>query len=350
MRANEVGNPTIDSLARMRARPERPGMGPSDCGASRPLGPDFFIVGAPKCGTTSLNAYLGEHPAVFMAQKEQHYWGADLAETWSKPTAEKYFGSFADSGDALRRGEGSGWYLWSRDAAREIREYDPAARIIIMLRNPVEMLPSLHSQYLWDGIEDLTDFQEAFSAEMDRRQGRRIPPHEGPNPWRLYYRDVVRFDKQVGRYFETFGRDKVHVVLFDDFVGDLPGAYRRVLEFLDVDPSYSPAFRVMNANKRVRSRRVKQSLRVLNDPSARLRHTGRCLVPVPAVRRLLVRSAASALKRLNTSVESRTPLDRVFRAELAAELAPGIDALGALLQRDLTSWYRGRPDQPLANV
>src|SRR5664280_2899277 len=213
------------------------------------LGPDFFIVGAPKCGTTSLNTYLAEHPSVFMAKKEQHFFGSDLAPSWPQPTAERYFDSFAGTEWAMRRGEASGWYLWSRRAAEEICAYSSSAQIIAMLRNPVDMLPSLHSQYLHDEIDDLKDFAEALAAEDDRRCGRRIPPLNGSYPWRLFYKDVIRFHEQLERYYTVFGRDQVHVILFDDLVGDPATTYRRALEFLGVDPAFVPTFRVMNPNK-----------------------------------------------------------------------------------------------------
>lgn len=302
-------------------------------------GPDFFIVGAPKCGTTSLDTYLTEHPSIFMAKKEQHFFATDLGDAWHHPAPEEYFRSFAGGRDAQRRGEASGWYLWSRSAASQIHAYNPQAQIIAMLRNPVEMLPSLHSQYLYGGIEDLRDFGEAFAAEADRREGRRIPPKNGSSPWRLFYRDVVRFHEQLERYLDLFGRNQVHVVLFDDLVGAPQKTYRAVLEFLEVDASFLPSFRVMNPNKRVRRPRVKHATSVILDPSSRARRAGTRLIPVHAVRSALLRHGVAALTRLSTDVRPRPPMDPVQRARLAAELAPDIRRLGELLGRDLTHWY-----------
>src|SRR5438270_13689284 len=107
-------------------------------------GPNLFIVGAPKCGTTALNDYLAKHPEVFMATKEQHYFGSDLEFQGKQTKAVQYFPSFSGAGQCRRRGEASVWYLFSQKAAREIHAYNPRAQVIVMLRNPVDMMYSLH--------------------------------------------------------------------------------------------------------------------------------------------------------------------------------------------------------------
>ncbi|MBV8475868.1 MAG: sulfotransferase [Acidobacteriaceae bacterium] len=300
--------------------------------------PDFFIVGAPKCGTTSLNAYLSAHPAIFMARKEQHFFGSDLADIWPQPTASLYFGSFAGSASAARRGEASGWYLRSRLAAEEIHAYDSRAQIIAILRNPVEMLPSYHSQCLWRGWETIQDFGEALAAESDRRNGRRIPRMNGDNPWRLLYRDVVRFYEQIERYFSVFGKNQVSVLLFDDLVERPAETYKSVLEFLGVDSNFAPNFGVLNANKYNRSRLVRRAVDVVWEPSPRVRRIARRFVPVQPMRRAMMSHVALPVRRANTRIAPRPPIDAQLRQRLAAEFAPDVHRLGVLLGRDMTHW------------
>jgi hypothetical protein len=312
-----------------------------------PLGPNFFLVGAPKCGTTALDNYLGQHPDIFMAPKEQHFFGSDLDEVRRipgsrpdrKPSPEKYFGFFAAAPDAIRRGDSSVWYLYSRRAAQEIFEYCASARIIVMLRNPLDMLQSLHSQFLHDAIEDIPDFAEAINAEPDRRAGRRVPPIHGPVPWRLFYRDIVRFHEQLARYLDIFGREQVMVILFDDFASQPGTVYAQVLEFLGVDRGYAPEFRVVNPNKRVRSRRVQQLTWDLWDPSFPVRRVGTRLIPVRRVRSALLQHGIPLIRRLNTSHPPRPALGADSRAQLASELAPDIDRLAELIGRDLSAWH-----------
>lgn len=108
---------------------------------------------------------------------------------------ETYLSWFKDVKDAKRMGEASVWYLYSKKAAEQIKEFSPEAQIIIMLRNPVDMLYSLHGQFLYDLNKDIEDFEEALKAEEDRKRWLRIPS-TAYLPEALYYREVARFSEQ----------------------------------------------------------------------------------------------------------------------------------------------------------
>ena len=173
--------------------------------------PNFFIVGAPKCGTTSLHEYLQRHPDVFMPfYKEPHYFGSDLEGSRFRQfrgQPERYLKLFRDARGEQRIGESSPWYLSSRRAAEEIHAYEPQAKIIIMLRNPVDMMYSMWSQFRYSGNEQIETFEAALEAEPERRRGERIR-RAAHCISGLYYRDMARFSEQVGRYFELFGRER----------------------------------------------------------------------------------------------------------------------------------------------
>ena len=126
--------------------------------------PDFFIVGAPKCGTTSMFHYLRQHPQIFMPDnKEPHYFGKDLIKMSDEfiDNEDEYLNLFKDAKSDQKLGEASTFYLYSKSAYKEIKEYNPDAKIIIMLRNPIDFLHSLHSQLLFSGYEDELDFEIA---------------------------------------------------------------------------------------------------------------------------------------------------------------------------------------------
>jgi hypothetical protein len=293
--------------------------------------PDFFIVGAFKCGTTALYEYLRQHPQVFMPfHKEPLFFGDDLTRRYGRMTRDQYLALFRDARPGQRVGEASAWYLYSRTAAREIAEFAPGAQIIVMLRNPVDVMYAQHSQLLFNVEEDIADFVEALEAEPARRRGERLPP--GPlRVENLYYRDSVRFAEQVERYFEAFGRERVHVIVYDDFRDRTAETYRGVLEFLGVDPDFAPDFQVRNPNKRVRFPRLQ---RLVYQPP------GPLLRAVPWLRRFpLVHVAREALLRLNSSAARRPPMDPELRARLLEELTPDVERLGILIGRDLSAWY-----------
>lgn len=301
--------------------------------------PDFFIVGAPKSATTALNDYLGQHPDVFMSPvKELHFFGTDLdflkpARNFSSiprsPEELRFYLSFFDEalpGQVL--GESSVWYLYSECAAREIREFNSGAKIIIMLRNPVDFLYSLHGQFLWEGNEDIEDFDEALKAEDDRREGRRIPSRVHFRQG-LFYSETARFVPQVSRYLDIFGQDRVLILLLDDLAADPTGVFREVLRFLEIAEDFTPEFRRVNASKTTRSKSLQDQLMRPN----RLVKTLSNAVP----RRIRPRVRARLI-RANTKMGQRPQMDERQRKELSQFFRSEVLALQDLIKRDLSSW------------
>jgi hypothetical protein len=136
------------------------------------------------------------------------------------------------------------------------------------------MIHSLHSQRLYQGAEDVHDLAAALVSEKSRLLERGLPDPpdtvEGP-----IYRPIARFAAQVERYFQVFGRDRVHVILHDDFQADAGEVYRDTLRFLGVSEDFKPEFPLVNARKRVHSRAVANLLR--QPPPAVQRIAGRMI-------------------------------------------------------------------------
>jgi Sulfotransferase family len=291
--------------------------------------PDFFIVGAPKCGTTAMYGYLRQHPDIFMPfHKEPLFFGSDLTRRYGPMSEQDYLRLFARAAPGQRVGEASAWYLFSASAATEIAAASPGARIIAMFRDPVEVMYAQHSQLLFTEQEDIEDFRSALDAEDDRAAGRRLPP--GPiRPENLLYRRMVRFADQLERYLDVFGRDRVHVIINDDLRGDPAAEYRRLLTFLDVDPDFAPDFEPVNENKRTRHRWIQRL--IWNPPLLR--------PLIPRLRRFpLVHALRARLLSLNSRRVARPPMDPALRSQLRAELRPEVERLGRLIGRDLGAW------------
>jgi hypothetical protein len=292
--------------------------------------PDFFIVGAFKAGTTALYEYLRAHPELFMSvPKEPMYFGQDLTPRYRRMSETEYLALFKDARDDQHAGEASPWYLYSTSAAREIRNFEPTARAIIMLRNPVDVMYSQHSQLVFNRRENLTDFAQALAAEDDRIAGHRIPA-EAIRPEALYYRRSVRFPEQVARYLDVFGHDGVHFIVFDDLVADARAVYSSTLEFLGVDPTIEVDLAAYNANKRPRSALVQ---RVIFAPPPALRGVVGRLRKMPLMHRV-----RDALVSANSTKAARSKMDPKLRRQLTDEFAPQIAQLGALIGRDLSAW------------
>lgn len=307
----------------------------------RSIKPDFFIVGAPKSASTSMVHYLAQHPEVFIPLREPRFFGRDITHDGPRITYEEYIALFEGVTDEKRIGEKSVWYLYSTTAAAEIHAFNPDARILVQLRNPADMLYSLHGQFVGrSGREDIPDFEEALAAEPERRLGRRIPASVA-SAEHLLYSDIPRYYTQLQRYLRLFPRERVHVVLYDDLQRDPGEVYRKVLGFLDVDDRFMPDFRVYNPARNVHSPRL-QRLLGAHGPASRWIASR---APAGLSRRL--QGWYRALRSANVSGQPRPALPPRVRARIDAHVAPEIDALADLLGRDLSHWlsYRHDTDQ-----
>ena len=168
--------------------------------------PNFFIAGMPRSGTTSLYTYLKQHPDIFLSlYKEPHFFGKDLtSNVYAIQDKEVYESLFRGTEGKKAIGEGSVWYLTSRTAAAEIKAFNPVAKIIIMLRNPLGMIYSLHSLYVRTGNEDIADFQEALAIQQERLKGEAVPA-ACYFPEGLLYTEVGKYYEKIKRFVEAFG-------------------------------------------------------------------------------------------------------------------------------------------------
>lgn len=281
--------------------------------------PNLFLIGAPKCGTSALHDYLAQHPDVFMSEpKEPHHFCTDLNAPFAIRDREAYEALFRDA-DTPVIGESSATYLYSKVAAQNIFEVYPDARIIAMLRNPLEMLPSLHSQKRVNGTEPCAGFAEALEAEKRRKTGE-LEVH-GAFP---YYYDAARYSEQLTRYLERFPAAQVHVIVFDDFKRDAGAVYAGVLKFLGLPP-FTLDFKLVNRNKRIRSRTLHTFLQNPRSPVNRL--------PKP-----FSTLTYKTLDKLNSAVETRVALEPALREQLRHDFTPEVESLSDLLGRDLRGW------------
>ncbi len=288
--------------------------------------PDFFIVGAPRCGTSSMAEYLRQHPDVFMARIEPHFFGSDICH--GKKLKEDYLGCFSEARNEKRVGEKSTWYLYSKRAAAEIKRFCPHAKIIIQLRNPVDMLYSLHGHYVYrTSREDIVDFEEALNAEEDRKKGLRILKYVRPEY--LFYSEIPLYTEQIKRYVDAFGWDQIHVIVFDDLVSNTLKVYREVLRFLEVD-DHTPDLKVYNPGGQVKSQIVRKF--IINSWIRRVARTF-----LPSTTRCRV---GQILSSLNISSKHRPPMEKHVRKRLQEQFAPEVEQLSKLLNRDLTYWCK----------
>jgi len=288
--------------------------------------PDFFIVGAAKSGTTSLYRYLIQHPAIFMPRlKEPHFFG-EWHPTTGIEDLEEYLDLFAGVSEEVRAGEATTAYLYSSRAAQEIRRFRPNARIMMILRNPVDRAYSNYWEQregkYWeqrDPVETLS-FEQALEAEPERiRQG-----------WGYAFHYVAcgRYTEQVARYMDVFTEEAVRIYLFEDLLRDAERVCRDIFSFLEVDPGYPiRAGKAHNPSGPPRSALISK---LLYDRLS-IKESVKKVLPITArksVKEWLRARNVRPTPKMNP--ETRSMLQAVFRKD--------IHHLEDLIGRDLSHW------------
>ncbi|MEL6440622.1 MAG: sulfotransferase [Cyanobacteria bacterium J06621_8] len=224
--------------------------------------PNFFIVGQPKSGTTALHQFLQQHPEIFMSgYKEPHFFCADFHLESDQHHGKQLFFDFRQESAYLQLfakaktekavGEATANYLYSRVAANKIHNFNPDAKIIILLREPAQYLYSLHSHYAKFTEENEPNFAAALALERLRQQGKNSSPRV-MSPSFLFYSERVKYYQQVKRYYDLFPAEQIKIIIYEKFRADNEGIYREILEFLGVDQSFVPNFALINVNKEVK--------------------------------------------------------------------------------------------------
>jgi hypothetical protein len=311
-----------------------------------PRFPDFFVVGAPRCGTTALCRYLAKHPAIcFSRPKETHYF-TRLGPAWTPAQLEheylmRFFPHF-HAGHQLV-GEGSVSYLYAPEALEHILHVNPDARMVVLLRNPIQVLPSYHLRMLYILAEDVPDLPTAWALQDARARGERVP-RTCPDPRLLLYREVVRFGAQVERLHRLVGRNHALVLLFDDFAADPLRVYRQTLDFLGVAYDGRTTFPHKLPSRRYRYRLLQRLL--YSPPKPARAALERVRLRARQNKRPGHKSFLKRLARWNTVDAGPTALPPAFRAQLRSSFAEDIERLGALLGRDLSHWTADDPASP----
>ena len=285
---------------------------------------NFFIAGAPKSGTTSLYQYLCQHKEIEMCsikepdffsctalKKEQTYYGNDPIQN-----LEKYNKLFSNKKDLLR-GEASVSYLFYDDVAKKIKKYNEKAKIIIILRNPVDRA---FSHYLMDYRLGLVS--ENFEDIINKRIN-----HKNALLYYQQYVSVGEYYHQVERYIKVFGPEKLLIINYEDFKNNLADTFEKICLFLNVSHTFKVDFtKSYNSFKRPRSKIVRWVYSF-----TKLRKILSQIIPKIAINYII--------KMLFT--ESKKPkLSTDARKFLISHYKDDIINLSKLLNQDLSSWIK----------
>jgi hypothetical protein len=296
--------------------------------------PNFFMVGAPKCGTTAIYAYLKQHPDVFMPYfKEPNYFCRDMHKEsdrhygskkyFSIRTEKQYMELYKDWDGQKMIGDATPDHLYSKEAAKHIYEFNPKAKILIFVRDPVDFIYSFHSQALFFSGEWEKDFRKALGLEEQRKKGKKIPPGVS-FPSFLFYSERVKFSEQIKRYLDIFPKKNIKIVLFDDFKKDNRKVYKDIVRFLGIDDEFEPEYKILNPSKVPRSMAINYLFTFLSNLS---------------IKRLIPTKIKYYISRMvkisNTKKSRRRPMDPRLKEELIKKFTPEVKALSKIVGRDL---------------
>jgi hypothetical protein len=278
--------------------------------------PTFLIIGAMRSGTTALARCLGQHPDVYMApEKEIRFFDVRWREG-----ADSYARSFAGATREAAVGEASPNYLYFPQAIVRAHVLLPDAKLLAILRSPVDRA---YSHYWWNRLRDREplDFEDAIAAEPTRIE----------HDWRtrsLYsYLDKGRYLRQLQNVTDVYPRESLHVTVFEE-LRDSPGeTFSAVCRFIGIDPSVTPSLLGLkvNAYYEARSKRIAHAVRRLSTQG----NAGRVL--------------ADAIGKLNRLERPYPPMPSDARSHLEQIFAPEVQALEEWLGKDLSCWRSSVP-------
>jgi hypothetical protein len=300
--------------------------------------PDFVVIGAPKAGSTALHVALEQHPQLFLSRPKEpkffltggrrpqrlHHRGPGDAHSsqewiWRQSDYERLF---ADAPPDTTKGESTPFYLWDKQAHRRMAELIPDARLIAVIRDPVDRAYSNWTHLRSDGLEPIADFRAACALE-DERARRGWAPF-----WR--YRDLGRYGDQLQSLLRYFPREQVYVVRYRELIDEPVRILDEIAVFLGVRPGVVTSIPGSNTSSWAGPGPVNDGLRLLMRGGAAVGG----YVP-PQIWRQAQRPLLAALHR---GSGHRPALPVEVRRELVAQYAEDVALLEQLLQRDFQDW------------
>lgn len=286
---------------------------------------DFFIVGFQKSGTTSLAYWLNEHPEIDVFFEIEYFCSDFHKESDDFHKKAKYYKcrSLSDYKRKLKIssnkivGDKSPSYLYSKEAAKNIFDYNPNAKIIICIREPLEFLRSWHSHAYLMRHENIKDFNKAITMEKRRKKNYNLIPNTAKHPSYLYYTDMVKFSSQIKRYLELFSSKNIKVILFGDIKKNTVKVYQETLKFLGCrNIEFRPYFKRKNPGGKPRFEFFQNF--ILN-PDNDMKKVIRKILPVKfhgKIWRLLVDINKKRRKEISTDFKLNNSLKRELNLEV----------------------------------
>lgn len=292
--------------------------------------PNFFLVGAPKCGTTSLYSYLSDHPNVHDVYiKEPSYFATDMPNAQLIKNLGDYNKLYLNSANKLC-GDYSTSYFHSSVAINQIMRFNPDAKIIISLRNPVDCMYSLFNQQRYSLNEVEIDFKRAWEAGDDRLKDK-LYKASRRNPIATIYKEAGKLGEYTQKIQNLVPPHQLHIILFDDLKLDTQKVYSSLLDFLGLENDGRNNFQVQASAAQYRSKIITHLLSSKGMTGSIKRN----------LKNLFGIEHSSVIKKIhkaNKSTGNIQPLNDQMRRELSSYFDDEISLIENILRRNLSHW------------
>ncbi len=297
----------------------------------------FFLLGGPRCGTTSIAKMLRDHPEVCVSRPKETYFfykpPADIAtDSLRAEFLRRYFPHVGRHHRVIF--EATPHHLYDDNAIELILAFDPEARFVVNARNPIDLVASYHRRILFTMDEDAKDLAAAWALQQMRRRGERLP-RRCRDPRALRYGEIGSLGARLEALFTLVGRERCHVILFDDLATKGRETVQALVRFIGVDPDVKLELGHRRENAGYRFDWLQPW--VMNPPSLVARRvekwdrTGKG-------RSGWLKPLRKQLRQWNTRQLERPPLEPELRRELRDFFAADVEKLAKLLGRDLSHW------------
>jgi len=295
--------------------------------------PNFFIIGAPKSGTTSLYNYLCTHPNIFMSEiKGPHFFATDLNNSRLVKTEKEYLDLFKPvKKHHLAIGEASVLYLYSREAIKNLYENYPKSKLIVLLRNPIDIIQSWHAEKLWSGTEITENIELAWKFAKVRRNNVESKYNDDAI---LDYPRIAMLGDQIQFLLNYFSKEQIKFIIFDELVKNTKEQYNDVIKFLELPFHNKDDFHIYNPYKEYKVKWIQNFLT----------HPPRLMIFILNIFKQLVGikkiNIIPKILKINTYHPHKPELKQTFKNKIIDDYYDDLQKLSKLLNKDfIKTWF-----------
>lgn len=292
---------------------------------------DFVVMGAPKCGTSSIHQYFLKHPDIYVpAEKEVHYFATDIPPKVNI-TVKRYMNLFDRKKNERITGDIATLYMFSEDAVINLKRVYPDLKLICLLRDPVESAYAHHAQMVFTGHEDVEDFSMALRLQELRAKGRSLPLNMYQHPRLLQYYDMYKYGDQIERILQYYDLSNVHVIFHSDLKFSTSSTMKGIFKFLGIEPLNNFDYPVYNKSKSIKFKVIN---RILFSNESLLRKIFSFLIRNRKMKGKFVKF----IRSMNSVQVNRPRLSPELVFEMRSHFKSDIEKLENLLKVNLDDW------------